>query len=175
VLQRLPFLYLIWSKARRFILVRKSLPKTVNGQIVMDELTYEHQAIVTNIDYLTPEQIFHEYNQRCHIENKIDELKEGFYFDQNSQTNKKCNELFLLIKMIAYNLHNWFKTTILPRKVRHHEVTTIRRIFYKVPGNLIGNGRYRHIKFASNKFLEKVILYIRKMLKSFRKSVVLQV
>ncbi len=73
----------------------------------MDELTYEYQAIVTNIDYLTPEQIFfHEYNQRCNIENKIDELKEGFYFDQNSQTNKKCNELFLLIKkMIAYNLN----------------------------------------------------------------------
>jgi len=92
-----------WSKARRFILVRKSLPET---QIVMDELTYEYQAIVTNIDYLTPEQIFHEYNQRCNIENKIDELKEGFYFDQNSQTNKKCNELFLLIKkMIAYNLN----------------------------------------------------------------------
>lgn len=63
---------------------------------------------------------------------------------------------------MAYNLHNWFKTAILPKKVRHHEVTTIRRIFYKVPGNLVGNGRYRHIKFAPNKSLEKVILYIRK-------------
>ena len=65
------------------------------------EFTYEYQAIVTNVDYLTAEEIFNDYNQRCNIENKIDELKEGFSFDQNTQINRKCNELYLLIKMIA--------------------------------------------------------------------------
>jgi len=62
---------------------------------------------------MTPTEIFYEYNQRCDIENKIDELKEGFAFSKNSQRNKLCNEIFLLIKMIAYNLHNWFKQAIL--------------------------------------------------------------
>ncbi len=38
-------------------------------------LQYEYQAIVTNIDYLTPVEIFDDYNQRCNIQNKIDELK----------------------------------------------------------------------------------------------------
>ncbi|MFA6753476.1 MAG: IS1380 family transposase [Bacilli bacterium] len=163
-----------WSKARRFVLIKKSLPKTdKKGQMIFDEFTYDYQAIVTNVDYLTAEEIFSDYNQRCNIENKIDELKEGFSFDQNSQINHKCNELFLLIKMIAYNLHNWFKRTFLPEDLHHHEIKTIRRIFYKVAGNIVGNGWYRHIRFAPNKLLERIIPYIRKKLSCFRKQVVL--
>lgn len=37
-----------WSRARRFIIVKKSLPKTDNGQLIFDEFTYEYQTIVTN-------------------------------------------------------------------------------------------------------------------------------
>lgn len=161
-----------WSKARRFILIKKLLPKTNKGQMIFDEFTYEYQAIVTNVDYLTAEEVFHDYNQRCNIENKIDELKQGFYFDENSQINHKCNELFLLIKMIAYNLHNWFKRSFLPEDLHHHEITTIRRIFYKVAGNLVGNGWYRHIRYAPNRLLERIIPYIRDTLFTFRKQVV---
>lgn len=161
-----------WGKARRFILIRKSLPKTEDGQIMFDEFTYEYQAIVTNIDYMTSVEIFHDYNQRCNIENKIDELKQGFAFDKNSQINHKCNEIFLLIKMIAYNLHNWFKRSFLPEDLRHHEITTVRRIFYKVSGNIVGNGWYKHISFATNKLLERIINHIRTALSAFRKKVV---
>ncbi|SDH92748.1 IS1380 family transposase, partial [Halanaerobium congolense] len=101
-----------WDRERRFVLIKKSLPKSnKNGQLLFEEFTYEYQAIVTNVDYLTAEEVFNDYNQRCNIENKIDELKEGFAFDQNTQINRKCNELYLLIKMIAFNLNNWFKRT----------------------------------------------------------------
>jgi hypothetical protein len=162
-----------WDKARRFIIIRKSLPKTEDGQIMFDEFTYEYQAIVTNIDYMTSVEIFHDYNQRCNIENKIDELKQGFAFDKNSQINHKCNELFLIIKMIAYNLHNWFKRTFLPKDLIHHEITTVRRIFYKVAGNIVGNGWYKHIRFAPNKLLERIINHIRTQLSTFRKKVIL--
>lgn len=162
-----------WERARRFIIVKKSLPKTNNGQLIFDEFNYEYQAIVTNVDYLTAADIFTDYNQRCNVENKIDELKEGFAFDKNSQINHKCNELFLLLKMIAYNLHNWFKRAFLPEDLRHHEINTVRRILYKVAGNITGNGWYKHISFAPNKLLERIILYIRTALSVFRKKVVL--
>lgn len=162
-----------WDKARRFVIIKKSLPKTDNGQIIFDEFTYEYQAIVTNIAYMTPTEIFDDYNQRCNIENKIDELKQGFAFDKNSQTNHKCNELFLLIKMIAYNLHNWFKRTFLPQDLRHHEISTVRRIFYKATGNIVGNGWYKHISFAPNKLLERIITHVRTTLSVFRKKVIL--
>jgi len=164
-----------WEKDRRFILVRKSLPQAKkDGQLIidLDEIKYEYQAIITNIDYLTAEEIFHDYNQRCDVENKIDELKEGFAFDQNSQRNKKCNELYLLIKVVAYNLHNWFKRKILPESMHHHEIATIRRKLYNKVGNIAGNGRYRHIKFAPCNWLKEIITHIRKMLKQFRKQVV---
>jgi len=140
---------------------------------IFDEFTYEYQAIVTNIDYLTPVKIFDEYNQRCNIGNKLDELKEGFAFDKNSQINHKCNELFLLIKMIAYNLHNWFKRAFLPKDLIHHEIGTVRRILYKVAGNITGSAQYKHISFAPNKLLERIILHIRTTLSLFRKKVVL--
>jgi hypothetical protein len=49
---------------------------------------------VTNNDYLTQEEVFAEFNQRCDVENNIVELQEKFAFAQNSQQNKKCKELF---------------------------------------------------------------------------------
>lgn len=152
-----------WDKARRFILVRKKLPAKVDGQMVLDGdfFKYEYQAIVTNIDYLNATEIFHDYNQRCDIENRIDELKEGFAFDQNSQHNKKCNELFLLIKMVAYNLLNWFKRSILPESMHKHEISTLRRMFLRVGANIVGNGRYRHIRYAPDSWLEWVIRHVR--------------
>jgi len=163
-----------WDRERRFVLIKKSLPKcNKKGQMLFEEFTYEYQAIVTNVDYLTAEEIFNDYNQRCNIENKIDELKEGFAFDQNTQINRKCNELYLLIKMIAFNLNNWFKRTFLPENMHHHEITTLRRIFYKIAGNICGSGWYKHIRFAPNKILEKTIKHLRKALKDFRKKVVL--
>ncbi|WP_434579372.1 IS1380 family transposase [Thermoanaerobacterium thermosaccharolyticum] len=159
----------IWEKARRIVIIRKKLPNHKNGQITidLDEFKYEYQAIVTNIEYMTPTEIFHEYNQRCDIENKIDELKEGFAFDQNSQRNKLCNEIFLLIKMIAYNLHNWFKQAILPEFMRHHEISTLRRILYNVAGNIVGNGWYKHIRYPNVPLLKTIIPQIRKALMSF--------
>jgi len=163
-----------WDRGRRFVLIKKSLPKSnKDGQLLFEEFTYEYQAIVTNVDYLTAEEIFNDYNQRCNIENKIDELKEGFAFDENSQINHKCNELYLLIKMIAFNLNNWFKRTFLPESMHHHEINTIRRVFYKIAGNICGSGWYKHIRFAPNKILEKAIKHLRTTLTDFKKKVVL--
>ena len=136
----------------------------------MNSSTNTRQLLQIQI-ILPPEEIFHDYNQRCDVENKIDELKEGFAFDQNSQLNKKCNELLLHLKIIAYNLHNWFKRQMLPEEMQHHEMSTIRRKLYNVVGNIAGNGRYRHIKFPPCSWLKKVILHVRSALKRFRKQV----
>lgn len=127
---------------------------------MFEELSYNYEVIVTNIDYLTPEEIFHEYNQRCDVENKIDEVKEGFAFCENSMINHKANELYLLIKMIAFNISNWFKQAVMPEDVRHHEISTLRRIFFRVSGNICGNGDYRHISFAQNDKLKRIIEFI---------------
>ncbi len=75
--------------------------------------------------------------------------------------------------MIAYNLHNWFKRSFLPKDFTHQEISTIRRLFYKVAGNIVGNGWYKHISFAPNKLLERIVLHIRTTFSVFRKKVIL--
>lgn len=158
-----------WERSRRFVIVRKTLPETLeNGQLIFDECRYEYQVIVTNIDYMTPPETFNEYNQRCTVETVIDEMKNGFAFSENSQLNYHCNELFLLIKMIAFNIHNWFKNTILPENMRNHRITTLRRILYSVAGILCGNGWYRRIKLQTNSISMNIIIYIRQQLCNLR-------
>lgn len=117
---------------------------------------------------MTSTEIFHDYNQRCTLETSIDELKSGFAFSENSQTNYKCNELYMLIKMIAYNIHNWFKNQILPEELRHHRIGTLRRVLYGVAGMITGKGWYRHITFQTNTWLRKVIISIQQSLYQFR-------
>jgi hypothetical protein len=131
-----------------------------------DWFRYEYQAIVTNNDYLTPEEVFNEYNQRYDIENNIGEIKEGFAFVQNSQQNKKCNELFLLIKMLAYNLQNFSseascRIVCISTKLKLSGPCSI-----EFPAICLV--MYRHISFPTDKLLEKLVEYIRHKLKIFR-------
>lgn len=158
-----------WERDRRFVIVRKTLPaNSEDGQLLFDECRYEYQAIVTNIDYLTSAEVFKDYNQRCTVETSIDELKSGFAFSENSQLDYTCNELYLLIKMLACNLHNWFRQAILPEEERNHRVGTLRRMLYRVCGMITGSGWYRHVEFQKDAALEKVVTYVRKSLSMFR-------
>lgn len=158
-----------WTKSHRFVLVRKPALVKYNKQIRITNIDpYEYQVIVTNIEDLTAEEIFHEYNQRCDTENKIDELKDGFAFDQNSQRNKKCNELFLLQKMMAYNIHNWFKSAILPESWDHYEIRTIRRKFYHLAANVCGQGRSQHVRYAGDQVIANLITAVIDRLRRFQ-------
>ncbi|AQS18359.2 IS1380 family transposase [Clostridium beijerinckii] len=62
-----------WQRARRLVIVREQIEQKNKEQIRIDECFYDYQVIVTNIDYLTGEEIFQDYNQRCDVENKIDD------------------------------------------------------------------------------------------------------
>ena len=158
-----------WARARRIVIVRKTLPsKTESGQLVFDECRYEYQAIVTNIDYLSTAEVCHDYNQRCTVETSIDEIKSGFAFSENSPLDYKCNELFLLIKMIACNLQNWFRQAILPEEERRHRITTLRRTIYRTCGVIVGKGWYRHIVFQTDAAFQRIIEHIQKALRQFR-------
>lgn len=158
-----------WARSRRIVIIRKTLPtEDEYGQLVFDECRYEYQVIVTNIDYLSNAEIFHDYNQRCTVETTIDEVKSGFAFSENSQINHKCNELFLLIKMIACNLQNWFRQAILPERVRHHRISTLRRKIYRTSGMITGSGWYRHVVYQLDDAFQKIIEQIQTALIWFR-------
>jgi hypothetical protein len=68
---------------------------------------------------LTPEEVWHWYNKRCNVENRIDELKVGLGMDQTSQHEMLRNTAFMWIKILAYNLLNWFRLALLPQNATH--------------------------------------------------------
>ena len=128
--------------------------------------SYSYQAIVTNTED-KPLPLLRSYNQRANIENRIDELKDGYAVEQNSQHRMLNNLLFSWIKAIAYNLIVWFKQTLMPENMQRCEVQTVRRVVLKVPGNVVGSGRYQHIRLAACPDLEAIVFTIQRRLRTF--------
>jgi hypothetical protein len=157
-----------WSKARRFVLIRETQkPQVIDGQLCFDLETYDYQVIVTSSDEYSPEEVWREYNKRCNIENKIDELKVGLGFEKMSQEEMDRNIAFMWLKVLSYNLLNWFRLALLDGKDSHAEVPTIRRKILNVPGNIVGSNRYRHVKLAPNPWLQKVLRIAKEKLHKF--------
>lgn len=62
-----------WIKRRRIALVRSRFPEETQPKLCQ-ELSWEYQAIVTNLDW-PAEDKQHFYNQRCSWENHIKETQ----------------------------------------------------------------------------------------------------
>lgn len=77
------------------------------------------------------------------------------------------NTAFMWLKILAYNLLNWFRLALLPQDAAHYEVDTIRRLILNVPGNIVGSDRYRHIRLAPNRWLEEAVSVIKTKLREF--------
>ncbi|HUC93463.1 MAG TPA: IS1380 family transposase [Paenibacillus sp.] len=157
-----------WDKARRCVIYREATQteKTSEDQLTMALTSYSYQAIVTNTED-KPLPLLRSYNQRANIENRIDELKDGYAVEQNSQHRMLNNLLFSWIKAIAYNLIVWFKQTLMPENMQRCEVQTVRRVVLKVPGNVVGSGRYQHIRLAACPDLEAIVFTIQRRLRTF--------
>ncbi len=154
----IPILLTNWEKARRCVIYREAheTERTTDDQLTMALTTYSFQAIVTNAE-LKPLPLLRSYNKRANIENRIDELKEGYAVEQNSQHSLLRNLLFSWIKAIAYNVMVWFKQTLMPESLNRCEVQTIRRTVIRVPANVVGSGRYQHIRLAPNPTLAGIV------------------
>ena len=77
------------------------------------------------------------------------------------------NMAFIWIKILSYNLLNWFRLALLPAGASRYEIPTIRRLILNVPGNVVGNGRYRHVRLSTNQWLQEVVDNVKNRLKEF--------
>lgn len=153
-----------WEKARRFVFVRRADLEAKEN--LFPEYNYTHQVMVTNM-IIPAADVWRWYNKRCNVENKIDELKQGLALNQAGQQEMLENTAFAWIKVLAYNLINWFKQEILPDDLSSYEATTIRRKVLRVASNIVGTGRYRRLRLAPNKWLESVLAEVRENLARF--------
>ena len=153
-----------WKFPRRVVLIREKIVKETGQMYLPCNFFYKYQAIMTNQEQ-APEEVWRFYNKRGNVENKIDEIKDGFGVDENSLHEMIRNRAFALIKAISYNIVNWFKKVTMPDW--NYEVDTVRRKVLCVAGNVVGNGWYRRIKLAANLHLEKTVEIIKTNLDRF--------
>ena len=125
-----------WSKARR-VVFKIEKPE---GQFA-----YLYTFIVTNMS-LPSENVIDFYFNRGTMENFIEECKNGFDFASVSSKEKVVNANRLLV----YNLFNWFRRLVLPEKMRHHLIDTIRLKLFKVAARVVRSGRYTWFKLCSS-------------------------
>jgi len=140
-----------WKYPRR-VVVKVEKPE--------NQFLYMYTFIVTNME-LDPQRLIQIYNNRGRMENFIKESKNGFNFDSMGNSRKIVNANLLLILMLAYNILNWFKRLVLPKRMRNFQVDTIRLKLIKIASKIVRGARYITFKLCSscpykNEFYETI-------------------
>jgi hypothetical protein len=122
-----------------------------------DQLVHMTTYIVTNME-LNPEQVVMFYRNRGRMENFIKEGKSGFDFAAVSSRSKIVNANRFQVRVLAYNIFNWFRRLALPEEMRRNMVDTIRLKLLKVAAKVVCSARYKIFKLCSS-FPYKRIFY----------------
>ena len=129
-----------WSRPRRVVFkVEKPY-----GQMV-----HLHTFIVTTMECLAPHQVIQFYCNRGRMENFIKEGKSGFDFSSVSSHSMTVNANRLQVRVLAYNLFNWFRRLALPAGMNRQRIDTIRLKILKVAAKVVHHARYTVFKLCS--------------------------
>ncbi len=148
-----------WSKPRK-VIIQSVRPA--------GELFFTHAFFVTNLtDVFSPKDIVHSYQKRGTMENYIKESKNGFNLDRMSSHKFECNEVRMMLSLLAYNLTNWMRTLCFPEEQKNMRIQTIRTRIIKVASKLVKSGRSLYFKLASSfvyqSFFWKVLQRIQRL------------
>jgi len=158
-----------WAKARRFVFICEKITSKTGEEILSGMESYKYQAIVTNMpaEDISPVEVWRFYNKRGTCELLIEELKHGFAVEEASQHEFKRNGAYMFVKAVAYNLLLWFKEVTMPEEMKRYQADTIRRKIICIPGNVVGNGRYKHVRLVANHWLELLLVQMKTNLDKF--------
>src|SRR3972149_11689740 len=101
---------------------------------------YSYQAIVTNIEWMSPEEVWRFYNGRANVENMIKEGILSYSLDVNISHFYGANLAHFHLVMLAYNLMNLFKELVLGQKDKKRMGKGIRQRFFFIAGKLVRGG-----------------------------------
>ena len=148
------------DNAFRMIVVKKDITPTLPGldeylsKETKEQLHKEmYYTIATNDFDLDAKEILTLHRQRGETsENKIKELKNGFYMSYLPTSNFEANAFYFAIGTLAHNLFLLFKQ-ILDKSLQHHTVKTIRYKLYHIAGKVISHSRQITLK-VNEQFIE---------------------
>ena len=119
-----------WTKARKFVIVRKDTDKRPNagGKLLFPELEefekYRYVGFVTNLK-LSSALIWQLYNKRADCENRIKELKYDYGIEGFCLTEMWATENAFRWVMVAHNLMALFKLKALSNRKHSPMLSTI--------------------------------------------------
>ena len=136
-----------WDKDRRYIIVRQEIDVREDAkgkQLKLFKEDYEiskyrYSCHVTSMD-LPPLEIWRIYRTRAGDENIIKENTYDFGLEGFSLDNFYATEAAMLIRILFYNIVNFFRREILPEEERKSTLGTLRYKYFVVPAFLGSNG-----------------------------------
>ena len=158
-----------WSQKRRIIAVRRRLADRDPQPTLFVVGRYAFSAYVTNLD-LSPERVWHFYNDRAALELVIKELKQNYGLGHIPTRRFNANSFYFEVLRLAFNLVVGFRTTCLPE--RWHRVTlgTIRSQLLHLPAVLAKPQGRPVLRFPSCSPARQDCLFILNSLKSIRRA-----
>jgi hypothetical protein len=144
-----------WDKARRVI---------AKIEHHSDELFPRVGFIITNLKWKN-KKVVKFYNKRGTCEQWIKEGKNTLTWTKLSCKRFKENEARLKLFLLAYDLGNFLRTLVLPKKIKHWSLKTIQLKLIKTGGRLIKHARYYCLLLAEVSITEKIFS---KLMKNIR-------
>jgi hypothetical protein len=120
-----------WSRARRVV---------AKVEWHSGELFPRVGFIVTNL-IRPPKRVVRFYNQRGTAEQWIKEGKNAVKWTRLSCHDFVDNQVRLQLFVLAYNVGNFLRQTVLPRSVRHWTLTTLREKLIKIGAKVVRHAR----------------------------------
>jgi hypothetical protein len=142
-----------WKASRRMVVIREEQreDKRKKKQPTLFELMgYSYQVIVTNIECMSPEEVWRFYNGRANVENMIKEGILSYSLDVNISHFYGANVAHFHLVMLAYNLMNLFKELVLGQKHKKRMGKWIRQRFLLIAGKLVSSGRRFILKLSED-------------------------
>jgi hypothetical protein len=118
-----------------------------------------YQAIATNRDDLSAEEVVRYHNQRGQVENSIKELKLGFGMEQMTSGEFAANALWFELGVLAFNLAQAMKLLFLDPEWKSKTIATLRWQLIETAGKLVRHGRQLILRLATS--MEKYHLFLR--------------
>lgn len=109
----------------------------------------KYTFLVTNME-VSAFDIVRFYSHRGTMENMIKEVKSGFHLRSMPSHHFITNQNRLQLGMLAYNLFHWFRRMVLPKKMRHLQIDTIRFKLIKIAAKRTKHSRYHRFQLCSS-------------------------
>jgi len=129
-----------WPHPYRFVVIRRPQPEEPTAQLTLCKLgKYHYQVLVTNLA-LQPLNLWRFYNDRAGVELIIKHLKGEYTLGNMPTRHFRANETYFHLRLLAYNLVNWFKRLCLPPEYQTATLQTLRHKILLMPAQLLRVG-----------------------------------